>query len=106
LAWTELAQGRIREAQDRAAEILALLDGGYRPGADDKLFLIYLTCYQVLTAAGDPRAAELLTWAHFLLQEWAANAPDEETRRSFLENVAENREIAREWQRAHPGIVA
>ena len=106
LAWTELAQGRIREAQDRAAEILALLDGGYRPGADDKLFLIYLTCYQVLTAAGDPRAAELLTWAHFLLQEWAANAPDEETRRSFLENVAENREIAREWQRAHPGILA
>lgn len=106
LAWTELAQGRIGEAQNRAAEILALLDGGYRPGVDDKHFLIYLTCYQVLTAARDPRAAELLTRAHSLLQEFAANAPDEETRHSFLENVAENREIAREWQRAHPGMAA
>jgi hypothetical protein len=101
LAWTELVQGRIREAQDRVAEILALLNGGYRPGVDDKPLLIYLTCYQVLTAAGDPRAAELLTWAHFLLQEWAANAPDEETRRSFLGYVPENREIARLWEAAH-----
>jgi tetratricopeptide (TPR) repeat protein len=103
LAWAELALGRLREAQGHAAEILAHLDGGYRPDVTGRPFSIYLTCYQVLSAAGDPRAAEILTWTHSLLQEWADNAPDEETRRSFLEDVAENRALVREWQLARQG---
>ena len=35
------------------------------------------------------------------MQEQAARIPDEAMRRSFLENVAENRELAAEFERAN-----
>jgi tetratricopeptide (TPR) repeat protein len=56
--------------------------------------LIYLICYRVLRAAGDPRAKDILTTAYQRLQAQAANIADETLRRSFLENVAEHRELA------------
>ena len=80
-----------------------MLDGGGHLLGNLRPFWTYLTCYQVLVAAGDPRAAEILDRAHTELQKWAARCPDEATRRSFLENVPWNREIVREWQLAHPG---
>lgn len=55
---------------------------------------VYLTCYQVLRANGDPRAGEVLAVAHSLLQEWSDQIEEGELRRSFLENVPANREIA------------
>jgi len=101
LAAAELAQGQVDAAHTHVGEILAYLDGGGRLLADQKPSWTYLTCYRVLTAAGDPRAAEILDRAHTQLQEWAAHAPDEATRRSFLERVPWNSEVVREWQRAH-----
>ncbi len=100
LAGAELALGQIGPAQGHVGEILAYLDDGGCLIADCKPFWTYLTCYQVLVAAGNPRANEILSWAHTQLQEWAARCPDEETRRSFLENVPWHREILREWQLA------
>ena len=58
-------------------------------------------CYRVLRANGDPRAAEILALGHRLLQEQAGRIPDEALRRSFLENVAENRELAAEFAAAN-----
>jgi tetratricopeptide (TPR) repeat protein len=59
----------------------------------------YLTCYQVLCAADDPRAERVLDIAYERLQEWAARTEDEAMRCSFLENVAVNREIMALWQK-------
>jgi tetratricopeptide (TPR) repeat protein len=103
LATAELALGQLEAAHAHAAEIVAYLGGGGYLFADQKPFWTYLTCYRVLVAAGDPRAAEILGRAYSQLQEWAARCPDEATRRSLLENVPWHREIAREWQLAHPG---
>ena len=62
---------------------------------------VYLTCYQVLQANGDPRAQDVLNTAYTLLQERAANIEDLALRRSYLENVPYHREIVAEWERLH-----
>jgi tetratricopeptide (TPR) repeat protein len=99
VARAALAQGDLPAAQAQVEEtLLAFLEGdsafGYpEPGP------IYLSCYRVLRAAGDPRAAEVLDTAYHALRELAARAPDQTLGRSFLENVAENREIVEEWER-------
>ena len=49
-------------------------------------FRIYLTCVEVLRAAQDRRAEELLAKAHVLLHRQAAQIPDLELRRTFLES--------------------
>ena len=100
LACTELAQGELGSAHARVAEVLAFLDNGGCLLGDHKPFWIYVTCYQVLVAAADPRAAEILIRAHTELQEWAARIPDEVTRRSFLDNVPWHWEIVRLWEAA------
>jgi adenylate cyclase len=100
LAEATLALGEPAQAQACIAEILAYL------AQHDKLrgtwdpFRIYLVCYRVLRANGDPRAASILAAGYRLLQEQAGRIPDEALRRSFLENVAENRELAAEFAAA------
>ena len=98
LACAELAQGDLGQALVHVGEILAYLGGGGVLLGDLKPFWTCLTCYRVLVAAGDPRAAEILDRAHTQLLEWAARIPDEATRRSLLENVPWHREIVREWE--------
>jgi hypothetical protein len=91
-----LAQGHPSLAQTQVEEILSYLETDSLEGTDEP-FRVYLTCYQVLKANQDPRAQEILTTAHNLLQEHAGNTTDEEMRRSFLENVPAHRELVREW---------
>lgn len=62
-------------------------------------FRVYLTCYQVLQANGDPRAGPTLQAAYRILQERAGRISDDEMRRSFLEDVAPHRAI---WEMAFP----
>lgn len=98
LARVSLAEGDLALALARTEEILAFLDaadtdaGHGLEGTTDP-FRIYLTCYLVLQAAHDPRAEEILSTAHNLLQQQAAGIDDEELRRSFLEDVTAHREI-------------
>jgi len=100
LAWAALMLGEKAEAQAHLAEILAYLEGGGVLRGTWAPFRIYLVCYRVLRANGDPRAASILATGHRLLQEQAGRIPDEALRRSFLENVAENRELAAEFAAA------
>jgi len=93
LARVALTQGE----PTRVEEILTHLETGALDGADDPL-RVYLTCYRVLVANGDPRAPQILDTAHALLQERAAKIEDEPTRRSFLENITTHREIVAEWR--------
>jgi tetratricopeptide (TPR) repeat protein len=99
LAWAALTENDVTQAQAYVPEILAFLEGSGNLYNDSDPFWIYLTCYQVLRAGGDPRAPEILATAHRLLHEQAARIPDEALRHSFLENVAENREIVAEFRR-------
>ncbi|MEM7539335.1 MAG: tetratricopeptide repeat protein [Chloroflexota bacterium] len=62
-------------------------------------FRTYLSCYHVLNANHDPRAADILNKAYTMLQAWADRIENPEWRRSFLENVPENREIVEEVKR-------
>jgi hypothetical protein len=58
---------------------------------------VRLACYQVLRAAGDPRAAPQLAGAVAWLRQQAARITDEEARRMFLEHVACHRELLAAW---------
>jgi tetratricopeptide (TPR) repeat protein len=99
LARVAMTQEHVIQAQATIEEILdhlksSTLDGTYEP------MRVYLTCYRVLEANQDPRAAEILATAHNLLQERAAKIEDEEMRRSFLENVPAHRELIEVWEKA------
>jgi predicted ATPase/DNA-binding SARP family transcriptional activator len=99
LACISLAQDNLIQAQARVEEILTYLESNTLDGTDEPL-RIYLTCYRVLRAAQNPRAQDVLSAGHHLLQERAAKISDEELRRSFLENVAVHREIVEQALKA------
>jgi class 3 adenylate cyclase/Tfp pilus assembly protein PilF len=92
LSRVSLAQNDLSQAQAQTEKILAYLELNSLLGTDEQLG-VYLACYQVLHAAQDSRAEAVLNSAYTLVQEQAAKIEDEALRRSFLENVAVNREI-------------
>jgi tetratricopeptide (TPR) repeat protein len=101
LARVHLASENIDQAMAQIEQILAYLDaGGSFVGAEQPL-RNDLTCYQVLQAANDPRAAGVLHAAYDQLREQAARIPDAPTRRVFLENISWHREIVQLWRAAH-----
>ena len=76
---------------------LPVLEAGAFESAEDTLRGL-LAAYRVLSAAGDSRAEAFLTRANELLQTTAGEL-DEPYRRSYLENVPWNRQIAALWAR-------
>jgi len=96
-----LARGELSQAQEQVKGVLRYLED-HTLGNVVLLrgpFRVYLTCYRVLQANGDPRAGDIVAEAYQSLQERAAKISDEGERRSFLENVAANREIVEEYER-------
>jgi len=98
LARVALAQGRVVEALQQVELILAHLAGGGSLDGTEEPLLLPLTCYQVLLAAGDGRALEVLAAAHAELLAQAARISDARVRQGFLNNVPHNREIVRAWE--------
>ncbi len=91
-----LAQGEPATALAWVEKILPILaahptSGLYTP------FLIYLTCYQALTANADPRAAALLQQGVTTLRRYANQLPDDTLRCSFLEDVATHRALSQAY---------
>ena len=105
LASVCLRRGALADAMEALAPVLAegagasSLDGTFGTTA------IQSVCWQVLDAAGDPRATSLLATAHEALQARAAELNDPALRISFLQRVPPNREIVAAWAatRATPG---
>jgi len=93
LARLKLAQGDQAGALECVETILAHLAGGGSLDDTEEPLRIYLTCYQVLGAAGDRRALAILETAYTLLQQRAAAIRDEGLRESYLNNVPWHREI-------------
>ena len=104
LARVVLAGGAAATAQACVAEIVAHFDaGGNVDGSEDPM-RIYLTCHQVLAAAGSPRAAEFLAGAHILLMEHAESLAGAE-RESFLGSVPTHRAIVAAWEATQPALL-
>jgi hypothetical protein len=96
LARLALAGGDVPGALALAEEILAYLQAGSLDGADAPA-RVYLTCYQVLRAAGDGRAQATLQAGYDFVQGRAGRIPDPSARRSFLEAVPHNRDLLAAW---------
>ncbi len=102
LARVALGQGDLQKARQYVEELVRYMEEHAQP-ADrmhglantEEPFQVYLTCYEVLQALHDPRAATILAAAHGMLQGRATRIACEEERRSFLENVAAHRKIVR-----------
>ncbi|MGC9346617.1 MAG: tetratricopeptide repeat protein, partial [Anaerolineae bacterium] len=102
LARAYLSQGEMDAALAQVEQILSYLETGHVYGTMEPT-RTYLTCYRVLAAAGDARADGVLHEGHELLMAWAANVDDEDLRRSYLENVTVNRELAAVYRSAVDG---
>jgi len=103
LARVAMARGDSKQALEHVKEILAWIEANGLEGIEYPL-QVYLTCYQILsaTAQGDPTAIErahsVLSDACTTLLDQAAKISDSTLRRTFLEDVAVNREIMAAWE--------
>lgn len=97
LARTALAQGNIAQASACVADILADLDNGTLAGTEEPV-LVYLTCFQVLRAAGEPRAESVLAAGYALLSERAAQFDDPRRKSLFIDNLPAHRTLVAEWR--------
>jgi len=99
LARLDLARGAMAEARALASDLLEQLTVKL-PAIDVEPLRLYLTCYRVLSACADPRAAAVLQTAQELLHTQAAAIQESSIRKTFLENVPWHREIVEAWQAA------
>ena len=97
LADVQFAQDDMDEAQANVQVILEHLALNTLVGTIEPL-RIYWTCYRILRAIHDDRAANVLIQAHTHLQERAEHLSDDTQWHSFLENVAVHREIIKAWK--------
>jgi len=98
LARAALAQKDLQTALEHTNKILAYLDDENSLQQTWEPLRIYLTCYQVLTLAGDIRAEKFLATAYNLLQEQASRISDPMYRKFFMEKVPWHHKIMDEWQ--------
>lgn len=96
LARVAMATGRLDLARTQVQIILEHLTYHTVDGTEEP-FLIYLTCYQVLTATADPTAARLLQQAQQQLQQRAAQIEEPHLRHSFEEKIDVHRTLTRLW---------
>jgi tetratricopeptide (TPR) repeat protein len=97
LARVLMEQGQLNQALTEVEEILHFLQGQTVQANDDP-FWIYVTCYQILQAAKDSRADNILKEAYDLLQELASRINDEVLQQSYLERVPSHHQIIAAWE--------
>ena len=85
------------QAQTLVLELLQHLEQKNLDGTDDPA-RVYLTCYQVLEAAQDGRAIQVLEAGYRIIQKRASKMDSAASRQSFLENVPSNRELVALWE--------
>src|SRR4029079_4197040 len=102
LAQALLAEGDHGAALAQVEAVLTHLDGGGTlDGALDPMRILR-TCYEVLSALGDPRAGAVLADAHGRLQKLAMQLVDEDARLLFEQaphhRVSLDAWEARQWR--------
>jgi class 3 adenylate cyclase/tetratricopeptide (TPR) repeat protein len=96
LARTALARKELDKAVGIVAPILEYLTSDGLDGSENG-FLVYLICYEVLSARDDPRAGEVLRAAVEALHKRASRL-SEARRQSYIKDVPSHREILRLWE--------
>jgi len=99
MARLSLEYGHPAQSLSQVDEILTHLKTGNLDGTLEPI-RVYLTCYQVLHANLDIRAAGILAGAYHMVMQRAENISDTKVRQSFLENVPMNREVIREYEKS------
>lgn len=97
LARVKLATGDIRGAQAYVEEILLHLQTNNLFNTEEPM-RVYLTCFQVLKASADPRAAVVLEAGYHFLQDRLVTIDGAGLRSSFLEKVPSNRKLLELWR--------
>ena len=92
LARLALASGDRATAQTRANELATALEAEVIAWVDE-LPQLFLSCYQVLSAAGDARAAQVLEVAYARLHRQASQISDATCRQAFWEDVPTHRAL-------------
>lgn len=85
LAQIALERGDRAQAHTLAESMLAVLDTQPHVGLDEP-FLVYLTCFRALQANRNPHSADVLARANAHLQRYARAIPDDDLRRTYLDN--------------------
>jgi tetratricopeptide (TPR) repeat protein len=98
LARIAIEEGELREAVQYINPIIEFLEPGGTLDGTDEPILVYLTCYQVLHAAGDTRSKNILEAGHILLLSRGAGIIDEIMRNNFYENIPHNKVLLSEWK--------
>jgi class 3 adenylate cyclase/tetratricopeptide (TPR) repeat protein len=104
LARIALAQENLPAALAHISTVLDFLDSGGSLNGTEEPLRVFLTCYQVLQAAGDSRAAQILAAAYQHLSQQADKITDQAARRRFLENIPYHRQILDAWEQNGGGL--
>jgi tetratricopeptide (TPR) repeat protein len=97
LARVAQATGDLAAALGYVEEIVAHLQRDSLEGAYEPV-RVYLTCWEILAAVGDPRAVEALTMGVQFLLARAERIPDPPLRESYLHNVATHRQLLERYE--------
>jgi hypothetical protein len=97
LAAAVLQRGSLRDAAALIEPIVPLLMIRAPEGTDEP-FEMYLTCYRILTACGDPRAGALMAAANTQLEGLAEKITDRQLRHSFWHVALAHRQLRELWQ--------
>ena len=94
LAKVALGRNDLAQAQSYIQPLIAHLQAAHAFTGTSRPFFIYLVCYEVLAAAGEPFAATVLQQAHEALMLFANEIADASQRDGFFQNVVEHQQIA------------
>jgi adenylate cyclase len=102
LARVALARGDLAAALAYTETILAAIQTGITTDSGSQPTRLELTLYDVLSAAGDPRAAEVLAAAYARLRARTAHIEDEQLRQAFLDGTPHRRRLCTLWEAQAP----
>jgi tetratricopeptide (TPR) repeat protein len=106
LASAALAAGDLEQARAHTEAVLARQAEGLSLEGTEEPMRIHLSCYRVLAASADARAAPLLAAAHGALIERAERIGDAARRAVYLQAVPHHRELVAAWAAGAGGPVA
>ncbi|HNT54510.1 MAG TPA: tetratricopeptide repeat protein [Anaerolineaceae bacterium] len=103
IALSLLQLNRLNEARSEVESVFRQLEESREitEGGSSVPMVVYLAGYWVFTACQSSQVRPVLQQAHQLLMQKAAQIDDPALRQSFLENVAENRELLAADERQH-----
>lgn len=92
-ALVALGRGDVAQAREYVEEILSYQQENTSFAGADCPFLVFETCYRVLSASHDNRKTDILLLATTLLHQQAHDITNNTLRRSFLEDIPVNRQL-------------